>query len=178
MREVSRYRNRFDKLEERQVYCPESRVVEHFGRGREDKLAQVIIKPVWVVRKQVKKLEWDKFSDQRKQKLIIFSFYFLKASSYIISLQGGVGQGLGVTTLQKLTCSRRPRTCWNTLKLCLVSTVMFHKLLFVWFYICSGIYWNGFPRCQNPVIYQPILKGSSAKIIFLVQEPPGGYFFW
>ena len=88
MREVSRYRNRFDKLEERQVYCPESRVVEHFGRGREDKLAQVIIKPVWVVRKQVITLERGKFSNQRKEGLNIFSFYCLKASSNNISLQG------------------------------------------------------------------------------------------
>ena len=42
VREVSRYRNRYDKLEERQVYFTDGRVIEHFGRGREDKLAQVI----------------------------------------------------------------------------------------------------------------------------------------
>jgi hypothetical protein len=39
---LSKYANRQDKLEQRQTYKQEAnRVVERFGRGREDKLAEV-----------------------------------------------------------------------------------------------------------------------------------------
>ena len=38
---LSKYGNRQDKLEQRQTYKLEARVVERFGRGRDDKLAEV-----------------------------------------------------------------------------------------------------------------------------------------
>jgi hypothetical protein len=38
---LSKYANRQDKLEQRQAYKLEAKVVERFGRGREDKLAEV-----------------------------------------------------------------------------------------------------------------------------------------
>ena len=38
---ISRFRNRSDKLEQREVYKLEGRVVERFSQGREDKLAEV-----------------------------------------------------------------------------------------------------------------------------------------
>ena len=45
---LSKYGNRQDKLEQRQTYKLEARVVERFGRGRDEKLAEV--KPInWVV---------------------------------------------------------------------------------------------------------------------------------
>jgi hypothetical protein len=38
---LSKYANRQDKMEQRQAYKLEAKVVERFGRGREDKLAEV-----------------------------------------------------------------------------------------------------------------------------------------
>ena len=42
LRVISRYRNRVDKLEQREVYNNQGRVIERFGKGREDKLAEIV----------------------------------------------------------------------------------------------------------------------------------------